>query len=331
MEKLNGFYINKFYTFILNSVRKSDCQIAEDSIEEDDNKMLDLGSTLNHPLQLPSNETIDSILSYLKKFSIEDSNKESRSEIMQYLQQDFKRFLYTLQIIKNVNKKNGFLLEIGANPYFTSLLLKKYTNHELHFINYFEGASEKGNQSMISDDCEKITFEFDNCNIENDQIPYHDGFFDIVCLCEVLEHMCKDPLRALLNIKSKLKIGGSLILSTPNPCRLSNVINIINGSNFYDPFSGYGLYGRHNREYTRHELYLLLSEAGFEISEMFTTDVHPDSSYDTCSTLSSIYKAIEMIPNRQYDLGQYIFVRAINKKIKNSYQKPTWLYRSFNE
>jgi hypothetical protein len=56
--------------------------------------------------------------------------------------------------------------------------------------------------------------------------------------------------------------------------RLENVAKMIAGANIYDPYSGCRPYGRHNREYNKHELYLLLNYLGFTIDAMFTADVH---------------------------------------------------------
>src|SRR3989440_9270321 len=55
---------------------------------------------------------------------------------------------------------------------------------------------------------------------------------------------------------------------------LENVCRLIAGENIYDPYSGYGPYGRHNREYNRDELAKLLVFAGFEIEVLFSADVH---------------------------------------------------------
>ena len=79
--------------------------------------------------------------------------------------------------------------------------------------------------------------------------------FDHILFCEVLEHLTNHPLRAVLQLKKVLKPDGMLVLTTPNAARLENVVAFIEGRNIYDPYSAYGPYGRHNREYTRHELH----------------------------------------------------------------------------
>lgn len=47
----------------------------------------------------------------------------------------------------------------------------------------------------------------------------------------------------------------------------------------YEPHSGYGPYGRHNREYTWDELFRLPSANGFQVKTLFTADVRNDLSH----------------------------------------------------
>ena len=78
--------------------------------------------------------------------------------------------------------------------------------------------------------------------------------FDFVLFCEIIEHLLMNPLHALREIHRVLEPGGLLVLTTPNVARLGNVLRWSRGDNIYDPYSGFGPYGRHNREYTLHEL-----------------------------------------------------------------------------
>ncbi len=52
-----------------------------------------------------------------------------------YASNDFKRFVYTWGLAKKIN---GKCLELGGNPYFTTMILKKFTNLDVFFANYFE-------------------------------------------------------------------------------------------------------------------------------------------------------------------------------------------------
>lgn len=135
--------------------------------------------------------------------------------------------------------------------------------------------------------------DFANANIESDVLPYGDGTFDVLLFCEVLEHMTMDPLHAMLEIKRVLKPGRKLVLTTPNAARLENAAAFIEGRNIYDPYSGYGPHGRHNREYTRHEL----EHCGFEVEQFFTANVH-DDIVPAPQRNAIINSAIRNMPNR---------------------------------
>jgi hypothetical protein len=69
---------------------------------------------------------------------------EAKEELLGYINEAFYRILYTLRLIPDVNT-NGRLLEIGANPYFLTLLIKKFKNYDISLTNYF-GDCEIDNQ-----------------------------------------------------------------------------------------------------------------------------------------------------------------------------------------
>lgn len=273
---------------------------------------------------LPEGESLESLFEYLASFNFEDGS--SAEEMKNYLSHDFKRFMFTLNILpKTGDAGKSKLLEIGANPYFTSMLIRRFTPYELYMTNYFGlKDKQKMTQYKVNPKREKIEFEFYHSNIETDPLPFEESLFDVVCFCEVIEHLVNDPMQALSRIKKHLKKNGYLVLTTPNVARLENVSKMLAGANIYDPYSGYGAYGRHNREYNKHELSLLLTHMGFEIEEMFTADVHPDGR----RSFPALSKVAGLIQFRDRDLGQYIFIRARNVHDANP-KKPGWLYRSY--
>ena len=116
-------------------------------------------------------------------------------------------------------------------------------------------------------------------------------------------------------------------MTTPNVARLENVARLISGTNIYDPYSGYGPYGRHNREYNRHELEQLLKFEGFDPTMSFTADVHNNQAQNYCS----LKKIAKLLSARENDLGQYIFFKATLIKQETNLKRPSWLYRSYTE
>ncbi len=274
-------------------------------------------------LPLPDGWSREQILESLMSFSIDGSGQ---GELENYAREDCDRFLHTLALIPAGPIR---VLEIGSNPYFLTYLLRKHRPEaELTLLNYFGGATELRSQTLAARDphgtIESFSFEYHNLNIEETELPFADGSFDVVLYCEVIEHLLNDPLATLLRVKRVLRPDGRLVLTTPNVSRLENVARMIAGANIYDPYSGYGPYGRHNREYNRHELHHLLRYCGFTEETCFTADVHPNHAGDFVDV-----KLLEdMLRGRATDLGQYLFTRCINTGAAPSL-RPAWLYRSY--
>lgn len=278
-------------------------------------------------LPLPDGYSRQQIHDILTAVSIDNS---ASGELYGYASSDLERFIYTLALLPQ--DAVGPALEIGANPYFNTLLMRQFRPHlELTLVNYFGPGALEGRQTVVfpgfNGGRDSVEFRFNNVNIETDTLPYPDSSFDYVIFCEVLEHMTHDPLRAVLELKRVMKPGALMILTTPNAARLENAVAFLEGRNMYDPFSGYGPYGRHNREYTRHELHMLMNHAGFDVESSFTANVHPDLPLEQVSarTLNTL---IRQVRHREHDLGQYLFTRWVNARPANE-KLPRWLYRSY--
>lgn len=197
-----------------------------------------------------------------------------------------------------------------------TILLKKFRNFDYHGSNFFSTQDDTVTQNVVNEKYgDKYVLTSTLFNIEN-KFPYDDEFFDYVLFCEVIEHLIKDPIQVIQQIHRVLKPNGTLILTTPNVARASNIEKLQKGENIYDPYSGYGVYGRHNREYTVNELSEILSNSGFKIQKKFTKFVHinyPDKNWWKLKDHDN-YK------------GDYIFISAKKHKPFKEF-KPTWLYR----
>lgn len=278
--------------------------------------------TIYPPLALPPGESEESMKRFLERYYVREEGMTP--ERRAYLAEAFRRFLYTLQLVP---QPAGKMLEIGAAPYYMSLLLRHFREGELHVANYFnDDIGPRGTQVLVTAQGDEAVFDYANTNVERDTMPYEEGAFDTVLFCEVFEHLTNDPLRALIEIKRVLKQDGALILTTPNVVRLANVAHMLQGLSIFDVYSAYGPYGRHNREYTVSEVRRILEHAGFEIEECFTADTHPPIGHLTLdsSLLARFYQ------ERPDELGSYIFIRARNRAPANPL-RPDWLYRSYPE
>ncbi|KAG9581456.1 hypothetical protein KCV01_g15373, partial [Aureobasidium melanogenum] len=251
---------------------------------------------ITQPLPLPPDQDESSLKAYLGGFSLDGAPP---AELANYLNEDFRRFVYTLGLVPD---RPGQLLEIGANPYFTTILLKRYRRYTIHCTNYFGIDGGGGRQTVRNAEANhEYAFDFMNNNVDVEDIPF-DEVFDTILFCEVIEHLVTDPLNALRRIKARLAPGGALVLTTPNVNRLENITKMMAGQNIYDPISGYGVYGRHNREYNKHELYLMLDHLGFDLEALFSSDVHENHA-DAFYSSEPLAQQILAIPNRIHDLG----------------------------
>lgn len=276
---------------------------------------------------IPDGAERESLLERLVLMSIDGGGS---AELKGYLEADLDRFLYTVGLIPEDLQGRG--LEVGANPYFMSILAREQRpGVAFDYINYFEGSPDQiiqvvQWQSQSGTPAEHV-FESRNVNLERDTLDVADATYDLILFCEVLEHFTMDPLHCVLELNRVLSPGGYLILTTPNVARFENVSALLDGRNLYDPYSGYGPHGRHNREYTRHELHLLMRHAGFECDLDFTSDVH--GSIPSAVDEAQIRALLGQIPHREHDLGQYLFTRWRKSPVTASQGLPPWLYRSY--
>ena len=278
------------------------------------------------PLAIPAGWSEDTLRELVTSVLVEDGPP---AELRNYAAADFKRFLYTLGLVPETPGLS--VLEMGANPYFTTTLLRKFREVDLHLSNFFGLTQKEGSQVVtVHQTGETETYSYKHFNIEQETFPYADETFDIILCCEILEHLVADPVHALVEIRRVLKHDGLLVLTTPNVARLNNVFRLIDGQNIYDPYSGYGVYGRHNREYTIGELHELLTANGFQVETHFTADVHAGYAGSTSAINIGVK---ELTSFRQVDLGQYIFSRSrVAEGAKELPPvRPEWLYRSFHD
>jgi len=276
---------------------------------------------LRHPkpppprtLILPSDVAdADALRAYLTDTDIFSTVEEADA----YLADALERFRVTVAMLPEL-PAGVQVLELGANPYFITRLLRR-RGIDAVCANWFgPGRPARGQQIVTSRSTgERHVFDFDHFNVESDRFPYPDGSFQLVLCCEILEHLPQDPIHMLAEIHRVLADGGLLLLTTPNATRIDNLARMLRGDNVYEELSGYGTYGRHNREYTVAELRLLLSECGYTVSDVFALDIH-DHAADWKSTMPG--------PNPG-DRGCNLFALAEARGMPR-WRYPRWLYSS---
>ncbi len=283
---------------------------------------------LPHPptfrsFELPTGLTEEKLMQAFTGITIDDSKP---GDLDGYALDAFYRCIHSWQLVQN---ETGRCLELGSNPYFITYLLREHTNLELSLANYFGGEEGKRTQVFTWDDGsgrQSANLDFDHFNLEESRFPYDDASFEVVVFCEIIEHLLMNPVHTLKEIRRVLKPDGLLVVTTPNVARMNNVLAMADGLSIYDPYSGFGPYGRHNREFTMHELVQLLKFTGFEPETTFTADAH----HVDYSGHPRFQDAIRMVDWRRNDLGQYLFA-AVRATKAPEHGLPATLFRSYPE
>ena len=114
--------------------------------------------------------------------------------------------------------------------------------------------------------------------LQDSRLPFDDESFDVVIMCEVLEHLNFNPLPLLKEINRILAPGGIFYLSLPNYANIRNRVKVLKGGapgidveSFYEQLRPGGqeiVYG-HWREYTAPEVRAMLEPLGFRIERQY--------------------------------------------------------------
>jgi cyclopropane fatty-acyl-phospholipid synthase-like methyltransferase len=117
---------------------------------------------------------------------------------------------------------------------------------------------------------DKAGIGFAVCNLLDDDPPAFKGAFDLVVLAEVVEHLPMPPYLVLKKVRSWLKPGGALLVTTPNLFRLRNLARMVRGRDLFDRFmmprDNVSL--GHQTEYSAPHLGWHIREAGFTLERM---------------------------------------------------------------
>jgi len=211
-----------------------------------------------------------------------------------YLNTAVDRILTTMELLPDLGP-DSLALELAAQPYLMTGLLHRYLPSRIHVANEgdFSGGIDGEIELVHRDMPNPIRFSYEKFNLEFDDYPYPDETYDLVMLCETIEHLAWDPVHTLHEVNRILKPGGHFVVSTPNAFRLENFKKILQWKNFYPPYSGWSWTSRHNREFVPYELKNLFEVNGYEVEEIQT---RYDPGYDYSRWLKVIGRLLDSAP-----------------------------------
>jgi SAM-dependent methyltransferase len=173
-------------------------------------------------------------------------------------------------IIADALKGRKRVLDIGSGNGLLLSILHEF-GHECYALDWTD-VHKNRNPEIFSN--RNIVFK--KCFVEIDPFPFEDNFFDAVTCCQVLEHFTHSHLHAIKEINRILKPGGMVELDVPNAVDLRNRLRVLRGKHitwdyekdylYKEPikYKGHSFFDRHNREFTKNELKILLNAGGFK-------------------------------------------------------------------
>ena len=172
------------------------------------------------------------------------------------------RLARTASLFVDMNPE-GKVLDVGTSEFFPRLCDMLKLPVEVSVTRHSRGGGGTYREMLV--------------DLEYDKLPADDETFDFVLCCEVIEHMEIDPMFALFEINRVMKLGASLLLTTPNITSSRSLSKMMGGVEpyFYMHYHTSRQYNRHNYEYSIHSLAKLLRAGGLD-GDFWTEDLFED-------------------------------------------------------
>lgn len=167
-----------------------------------------------------------------------------------------KRYLKTVQLLTELPlPRPARLLEVGGGQ--IALLMRGLFEDDTTVADISEDHAEAVTRFGVNHVI---------CDLLYDDLPETNAY-DIVVLCEVIEHLPIPVHLVLAKIRQWLKPGGYILLTTPNLYRLRNGLRLLLGLPLFCPFF-YPERGNslgHPLEYSADHLRWQMEQAGFDV------------------------------------------------------------------
>lgn len=238
-------------------------------------------------------------------------------DVAKYVRGHEKRFIQTLARIPKARVSEERCLDIGGfalTPYF----LSRYFGYDVVVYNWNPSEASCSRRRAIS--LNGVEVEYDSVNVDLDgSWPKPDSPYSFVLFSETLEHLA-DPLVTMKHLNNVCRMGGSVLLTTPNSNSLAVLSEYLKGLppwvfRYFEPDAG-GT--RHIFEHTPASIRQLSESSGFQVVNMATGYCYMDFS-EPHSLLS---KVLHLDPAMH---GDVIFL-TLSKAGEGTGGSPSLLY-----
>ena len=171
---------------------------------------------------------------------------------------EFWRRALILELVTKYCPKDSVVVDLGASPFILSCALK-LMGYDVIAYDY--------DPDRYLNIAKAFNVKVVKCDLERECLNLENGSVDCVVFSEVIEHI--NPYyvsHTLAEINRVLRLGGKLILSTPNVASLFRRVKLLMGKQ--------PIYRFHVKEYTKSEVECLLRNSGFKILESFYSEVN---------------------------------------------------------
>lgn len=231
--------------------------------------------------------------------------EHSRTRELEYSRRSVRRWAEIIGLIEGIDRRER-CLDIGTSP--LTFVLRDYFK-EVSTLDYSESFAQRCKRGGISHYSGGIMSAVDKVPADH---------FDCITFLEVLEHLHLNPIHVISYLKSKLRPGGVLILSTPNMMSSGNRIRMLLNRKLddftYPPFAEneHPAHGHmHDRIYMPAELdeyFASMAWSSYEIGFHSTSVSEPPGRGIFQTALRApINMAKVLVPS----LRKFILVRAV--------------------
>ncbi len=156
------------------------------------------------------------------------------------------------------------LLDVGARLYTATIYVNLLKYSEVSLATKWK--TSYTDEALLERIPNGNQISLQHFDAEMERFPYLDDTFDVIVCTEVLEHLAIDPMHMLVEIARVCRLGGLVIMTTPNAASFDALTRVMAGRQPYSwaPYSGQST-DRHNREYTIAELERAITAAGFDV------------------------------------------------------------------